>query len=408
MAETLLKLFDRWGYERMVTPLFELAEVFERGLGADARAATIRFVEPGSGEVVALRPDITPQIARIAATYPLASHGPARICYDGQVSRESKRPGGARDQLQAGIELIGPSGFEADVEVASIAAAALSAIGVAEYHLELGHVALVRTVLSAVPMRDRSRLEKALAEKDQSTVATIARGLNRGLMALCQALPTLCGAPETVFREVQSLPLDIAARAELDAFAKTVERVTALHPEARRGWLSVDLGEVRGFHYYTGIRLFGYIAGVGQAVLRGGRYDELVGQYGQSAGATGFAVDIEAIADAQAKAGVPSSWRRRGVLLLCNQDDWMRGQSIASLLRKKDVRVAAGLRDDYRADTLDAYAEHAGFHCVLILEGGAGRIVGGDALTSAVMSKALSGDVQELINKLFGSGECRA
>ncbi len=384
MADALLALFDRWGYERLVTPMFELAEVFERGLGADARAATIRFVEPGTGDVVALRPDITPQIARIAATHPLTRHGPARLCYEGTVSRDSRRPGGARDQVQAGIELIGLPGAEGDVEAACIAAEALGACGVSSYRLELGHVALVRTVLGGVPTHKRPDLEKALAEKNQSGIGLIAKELDPRLRALCNALPLLVGRADQVFARVQALGLDAGVKAELDAFAETVKRVGELTGLGAR--LSIDLGEVRGFHYYTGMRLFGYVAGVGHAVLRGGRYDDLIGQYGPPAVATGFAVDIEAIADAQAKAGVPSTWAPKGALLVCSRSQWVEAQKVAVLLRATGQRVATAIDADIQNDAA-VYAKDAGFARVVTVD---------EALIRA------AGNTKELTRLVFG------
>ncbi|MCA9680341.1 MAG: ATP phosphoribosyltransferase regulatory subunit, partial [Myxococcales bacterium] len=87
IAERLLALFERWGYQRIITPVYECADVLERGLGDAGRAEAIRFVEPGSAEVVALRPDFTPQIARIAATRMHDVDGPLRLCYEGAVHR---------------------------------------------------------------------------------------------------------------------------------------------------------------------------------------------------------------------------------------------------------------------------------------------------------------------------------
>ncbi|HEU5059443.1 MAG TPA: ATP phosphoribosyltransferase regulatory subunit, partial [Kofleriaceae bacterium] len=107
IAERLLGEFERWGFERIITPLFECADVLERGLGADARAAAIRFVEPVTGEVVALRPDITPQVARLVATRLAEMGGPVRLCYEGAVARLATGARGQREILQAGVELYG-------------------------------------------------------------------------------------------------------------------------------------------------------------------------------------------------------------------------------------------------------------------------------------------------------------
>jgi ATP phosphoribosyltransferase regulatory subunit len=105
LASGVMDVFEAWGYARIITPVFEVADVLERGLGHDARAAAIRFVEPGTGEIVALRPDITPQIARVVATRLAEIEGPIRLCYEGAVHREGRLAGsmGLREILQAGI-----------------------------------------------------------------------------------------------------------------------------------------------------------------------------------------------------------------------------------------------------------------------------------------------------------------
>ncbi|HUJ57574.1 MAG TPA: ATP phosphoribosyltransferase regulatory subunit, partial [Kofleriaceae bacterium] len=128
LAEQVMAVFEAWGYAQVITPMFEVADVLERGLGDGARAAAIRFVEPGSGEVVALRPDITPQIARIVATRLADVPGPLRLCYEGAVTRLAGELG-QREILQAGIELVDAPAPGGDAEVLAVAAAALARSG---------------------------------------------------------------------------------------------------------------------------------------------------------------------------------------------------------------------------------------------------------------------------------------
>src|SRR5262245_63024544 len=172
-----MALFEAWGYALIVTPVFECADVLERGLGPDARAAAIRFVEPGTGEIVALRPDITPQVARLVATRMAETEGPIRLCYEGAVNRLAGELG-QREVLQAGIELIDAPEPEGDAEVLAVAAAALAATRLPETRLDVGHVAPARCVLEAAPDAEaRGRLAAALARKDRAGLRAQARGL---------------------------------------------------------------------------------------------------------------------------------------------------------------------------------------------------------------------------------------
>src|SRR5688572_21836307 len=177
LAERILAEFERWGYERIITPLFECADVLERGLGADARAAAIRFVEPVTGDVVALRPDITPQVARLVATRMAEVGGPVRLCYEGAVARMATGARAQREILQAGVELYGAGSPEGDAEAIAVAAAALAASAVPSVRLDIGHVALARHALDAVADEaQRASLALALSKKDRAAVARAGAG----------------------------------------------------------------------------------------------------------------------------------------------------------------------------------------------------------------------------------------
>jgi len=298
-----MAVFEAWGYARIVTPVFECADVLERGLGHDARAAAIRFVEPGTGEIVALRPDITPQVARLVATRMEDTAGPIRLCYEGAVNRLAGELG-QREVLQAGIELVDAPEPECDAEVLAVAAAALSATRLPDVRLDIGHVAPARHVLGAVGDADaRTRLAGALARKDRAGVRAAARVLPAPTAALAEALVGLWGpAGATLARAAQlAWPHDV--RAALDRLQTVVAALGEL-ADPPAPVVTIDLGDLRGFDYYTGVRFAGYAGGAPDAVLRGGRYDELIGRYGRDAHATGFAIDLEAVAEAQRVVGV--------------------------------------------------------------------------------------------------------
>src|SRR5919197_1349718 len=228
LSGRLHDVFSSFGYRRVLLPTLERLEVVELGLSSAAAASVLKFVEPGSGDVVAIRPDITPQIARLYASRPDALPSPARLCYDGPVLRaREERAGRPREVYQAGVELLGEGGARADAEALAVLARAL----------------------------DRAR-----------EVARVAPGAARAL-------------------------------AEVEA---------ALQLARRRGLgeVVIDLGEVRGLGYYTGITFAGYAPGAGSAVAAGGRYDGLLAKFGRPGPAIGFAVDLEFATQALERAGV--------------------------------------------------------------------------------------------------------
>jgi ATP phosphoribosyltransferase regulatory subunit len=293
LSGRLQEVFAGFGYRRLFLPTLERLEVVERGLSAAALADVMKFVEPGSGEVVAIRPDITPQIARLYAARPDALPAPARLCYDGPVLRAREaRAGRPREVYQAGVELLGAGGPRADAEALVVLARALERVGLAGAVIEVGHARFAAAALDAagLPRRVRDEAWDALARKDSGALARLARR-GRGDAAAREALPELAAlyGDDALARArafARRVPECAPALAEVEA-ALRLARKKGL------GHVVVDLGEARGLGYYTGLTFAGFAPGAGAAVANGGRYDELLARFGRPGPAIGFAVDLE-------------------------------------------------------------------------------------------------------------------
>jgi ATP phosphoribosyltransferase regulatory subunit len=312
LSGRLQQVFASFGYRRLFLPTLERLDVVERGLSAAALADVMKFVEPGSGEVVAIRPDITPQIARLYAARPDALPSPARLCYDGPVLRAREaRAGRPREVYQAGVELLGVGGARYDAEALAVLAKALSRVGLGGAIIEVGHARFAAAAIEAagLPRRALPEAWDALARKDEGALTRLAaRG--RGASSARAALPRLAGlygdgalARARAFS--RAVPGCAPALAEVEA---------ALRLARRRGLgeVAVDLGEARGLGYYTGITFAGYAPGAGAAVAAGGRYDELLGRFGRPGPAIGFGIDLEFATQAlerSARAGARRSRR---------------------------------------------------------------------------------------------------
>jgi ATP phosphoribosyltransferase regulatory subunit len=293
LSARLHEVFTRFGYRRVFLPTLERLDVVERGLSHAALAEVLKFVEPGSGEVVAIRPDITPQIARLYAARPDALPSPARLCYDGPVLRvREARAGRPREVYQAGVEMLGAGGTGADAEALVLLSRALERVGLRGAVVEVGHARFAGAVLDAarLPQRLRAEAWEALARKDEAALAALAaRG--RGAPRVRAAVPELAtlygdGALERGRAIARAVPAAAGALREVDA-------AIALARRRRAGPFAVDLGEARGLGYYTGITFAGYAPGAGSAVAAGGRYDGLLARFGRPGPAIGFAVDLE-------------------------------------------------------------------------------------------------------------------
>jgi ATP phosphoribosyltransferase regulatory subunit len=278
--------------------VFEYEEVLALGLGDAARAATVRFVEPSSGEVVALRPDITPQIARLIATRYRDQPGPVRLCYEGTVVRLDRGARAQRELLQAGVELAGVAGPQGDADAIALAVESLAAVGLPRPTIDLGHLGLAREVLSALALPDDAlaAARRCIRKRDGSGLAallTSARGSKQSI-AFARLLPDLAGAPSVLDEARARSPSGGIKR----ALADLADIVAAIERRGLDARLHVDLGEMRGFDYYTGVRFQAFVPGAPDAVLSGGRYDALLGRYGRPSPAVGFAVDVDAVAGA--------------------------------------------------------------------------------------------------------------
>jgi len=295
-ASAILSVFEKRGYTRVITPLLEYVDVLSLGMGPEAKQSLLKFIDPSTGRVVAIRPDITPQIARMAATRMRDHTLPLKLCYNENVLRYARDAGRVSSEvLQAGAEQIsaGPAP-EIDAEMICMAVEALKKLGLTGFKIDVGDVGFLRTLLSRLETDEagRTQVMEAVARKDAGGVSSALKPMgskiNDADRELLENLPGFYGE-EDVIEKAISLSRDEAALASLDYLKRVVDMVCS------RGYkesVTVDLGEVRGFDYYTGIIFEGFAPGVGKPILGGGRYDTLMEKYGCRAAATGFAFDV--------------------------------------------------------------------------------------------------------------------
>ena len=295
LSRRLLDHFALHGYDLVTPPAFELADVLERGLGTLDPRDVLRFVEPESGEVAALRPDMTPQIARIAATRLADKPLPMRLCYEGTVMRRRQERARKHRQIpQAGVELLGVAGPEGDIELLNLAVGSARAAGLSDFVLDLGHADIARAMMVGVPASLASAILDALAHKDVAVVRDLvgdAKLSPQQATAFCE-LPTLHGNGE-VWKEAERVLAPTPAGPALRALRDLWDRAIAAGLEVV---MRVDLGEVRGFAYYTGA-LFHLLAdGPGEPFGSGGRYDDLLARFDTPMPAAGFGLDLDNLA----------------------------------------------------------------------------------------------------------------
>lgn len=363
------KVFEVWGFRRIITPLLEFEDVMAAGLGEDLREKTFRFDDRQTGKLLAIPSDITPQIARIVATrmrgYPL----PFRLCYSGRVLRHTElQAGRSREIFQAGVELIGLDSPEADAEMVAMAVEVLRGLGFDDFKLDLGHVGFFRGIMASVTLETAARaaLQEAIGKKDASAVNALLENaaLPDSSKEELAALPRLFGGRE-VLAEAQKIVVNEASRRALDNIAQVLD-ILDIHGVSEH--LTVDLGEIRGLNYHTGLTFEGFVTGTGEAVCSGGRYDNLTARYGFPAPATGFAFNILTLLNALGKKPDVEACKTRDFLIFNMKDDRREALEIAQSLRALGYTTARDIIRRNFDDSL-AYAKRMNILRMMVIGG---------------------------------------
>ena len=296
----LLELFRVHGYELVMPPLLEYTESLLTGTGHDMDLRTFKLVDQLSGRTMGVRADITPQVARIDA-HLLNRAGVTRLCYCGSVLHTL--PSGltsTREPLQIGAEIYGHGGIESDLEIQRLLQRALQLCRLPDVRLDIGHVAVFRTLAQRgrIGQELEADLFAALQAKDVSSLKILTRGLDKETRAAILLLPELYGGREVIARARRALP----RHAQITRALAELERLTAVEDIP----VSIDLADLRGYHYHSGVAFAAYCARLPNAVALGGRYDGVGKAFGRARPATGFTLyllELARLAPAQAQQG---------------------------------------------------------------------------------------------------------
>jgi ATP phosphoribosyltransferase regulatory subunit len=376
-AETQIgECFARWGYQEVIPPTYEYYENLSVGASDELREAMYRFFDH-RGRTLALRADFTPQVARMAATKLFDQPMPLRCCYMGNLFRhEEPQAGRKREFTQAGVELIGADSAEADAEVVALAIATLEALGLGDFQVNLGQMAFFRAltggmrdailapIREAIDHKNRARLADALALSGE-------QGERHRLLA---RLPDLIGGPE-VLAEAERLSTSLSQGDQTIAALQRLGRVYGLLQAYGVGErVILDLSEVRGMDYYTGITFRGVAPGLGWPVLSGGRYDELIANFGRPLEAVGFGLGIERALLIQSQQGVPAPSLAPDLLVqCCDHPDCL---STVDRLRQRGCRIEVDVLGLDEIDLL-AQARQRGIPRLLRCSDGGWRLLDG-------------------------------
>lgn len=332
----LLDLYNSWGYDLVIPPMVEFSESLLSGFGSDLDLVTFKLTDQLSGRMMGIRADITPQAARIDA-HSLNRQGPSRLCYAGTVLQTKPRaPLESRTPISIGVELFGEAGIGADIEVIELFLKTLETAGIDQVHLDIGHVDILRGLLVGSKLSNIQETElfellqrKANAELDAWIAENIADSklagwlkslpaLSGSVDVLAEARSRLAGAPEPV----------IAALDQLDKIVDALSNQSVT--------IYLDLGDLAGYRYHTGIVFAAYKQGYGKALGNGGRYDNIGEAFGRARTATGFAFDLKSLV----AIGVTEQQTLLGIFVPSNTDTQC--DDMVAQLREQGERVVQG------------------------------------------------------------------
>ncbi len=309
-------VFEGWSYEEIIPPLFDYNEVFERGVGAELGKKVYRFLDR-EGNVLALRPEFTSLVAKTVASRLSEAPRPIRLFYSGEVLRyEPPRGGQQREFSQIGLEHIGGAVFEADLEVLLIAFEVLKHLGLPDFQINLGHMEYFGGIIGRIGFEPPvlHRLRELIDLKDKTALADEIRRLNLSdhQKDLMMAIPDLTGG-RGILRQARRLVSNERSIAALNHLEEISKALTSLGYGSR---VTIDLSEVRGMDYYTGMIFRIFVPGLGFEIGGGGRYDNLFSNFGLSLCAVGFSFSLERLMQCAsprlAPTKLPQNFRLRG------------------------------------------------------------------------------------------------
>jgi ATP phosphoribosyltransferase regulatory subunit len=295
-----MDVFDGWSYSEIILPIFDYADLFALGMGKVQSEMTYRFTGR-DGKLLALRPEMTSLVARTVATRFRQSRRPIRLSYSGEVFRwDEPRPARQHEFHQIGLEHVGSDRLEADTEVLIIAIEALRRLGIEGFMITLGHVGFIQGIAEKLGLDEqaRSQMYGIIDRKETEEFDEFLRphASENTRESFCR-LTALSGKKE-ILEEARSLIVNERSKAALDDLSHVYGIAEAIGIDEH---IDIDLGDVGGLDYYTGLTFKIYAHGLGTALGSGGRYDTLLSQFGLPEPAVGFSLWLDWLAQLSAQ-----------------------------------------------------------------------------------------------------------
>ena len=333
LRRNILDLYQSYGYELVAPPILEFLDSLLTGTGSDLNLQTFKLVDQLSGRTLGLRADITPQVARIDA-HLLNREGVTRLCYVGSVAHARTPVGStAREELQLGAEIYGCATWQADLEAITLLLRTLSLAGLDKVYLDLSHAGILNGILAKENLAsiEMEALYGLLQSKDRPRLSVWAKSLPEQTAKALLALTELNGPCAEVLNKAKTaLPQTPEVKEALAQLAHLIESASDLSKGLE---LSIDLADLRGYQYHSGVMFAAYIDKLPQPIARGGRYDQVGKAFGRARPATGFSLDLLTLASLS-----PNQKPKKAILAPWDNDAQLK-QVIDSLRQAGEVII---------------------------------------------------------------------
>ena len=351
LRRALLDTYRRHGFELVLPPLVEYLDSLLIGSGGDLDLKTFKLVDQLSGQSLGVRADITPQVSRIDA-HLLQQRDINRLCYAASVLRT--RPSGqegSREPIQIGAEVYGHAGIEADIEVIDLLLQSLALAELGPVRLDINHLGLASLLLAELEGVDEEAVLQLLQARDLPSLRELLAPWSQSAAAALLALPECFGPAESAMVRARTVLAPWPqATPHLDALDAVLGSLR-LARHAGQVSLAIDLADVQGFRYHTGLGFAAYVEGHARAVGRGGRYDGIGAAFGRGRPATGFSLDLRELVELRRDRHTPPAiivapWSDDPALLAFIDTLRAQGETVLQLLPGQDAQRLAGVSAD--------------------------------------------------------------
>lgn len=367
LQKKLNTVLHLYGYRDIQTPTFEYYDVFREEIGSTSTQELYKFFDR-EGNILALRPDITPSVARAAATLFESEELPIRLCYAGNTFiNHSSYQGRLKENTQLGAELIGLDTIEADAELIAMVVDGLKKVGLTEFQVNIGHVDFIQSLMNAADLNEEETKEirELITNRNYFGVDELldSRKVKETVKEAFHILPELAGGEEVLEKALLAAP-DLTARLAVTRLQHIYHLLKLYGAEEH---VTFDLSMIGSYGYYTGIIFRAYTYGTGDAVVRGGRYDHLLEKFGKSTPSIGFAIILDELMSALSRQRISVDTIHQNLIVYTEATE-EEAISLACSFRNKGRCIELLKREiEDEREPYEEYAKRAGISAMLFL-----------------------------------------